>query len=378
MSHAAVTDAVPRQAGREDKVLQDECVSVTTTQVVYGRAELAPYAEHLADLLKETGAPVSARWTALAVWLRHHPEIEPWAVLVWSSGTLAAAALFSVRQRFGCWKITKLGESGEPTWLPARDPLSAAELAATLRRELRRLDVPWHLWLTDLPEHDPIVANLHAALPCATVEPGIVAPRLCFAAGTQLARYLSKNTRSAAAKARNRIARDGRAVTMSWTSDPDDIQACLPEIIDVHRRRNLQRRGRTAFAGPAETAEFTDLVRAQAEDGDLRLLTVRLDGELASFALCQVGDGVLWVYANLVSPDWLRYSAGTIANCEVVRMAHADPSIRCLDWGSGPQRYKLSGPVTMRCSEWLHAWSSRPVRLAWSLHHRRHTAPVSA
>jgi hypothetical protein len=88
--------------------------------------------------------------------------------------------------------------------------------------------------------------------------------------------------------------------------------------------------------------------------------------------VCFLGDdGALWVYANLVSPEHTRYSAGTIVNADVVRYAWEHSDVRFVDWGAGVQRYKLSGPTELRASHNLYAWSSRPLR---AMSHLRNTA----
>lgn len=348
-----------------------ERAPTSRVQVVRDRAELAGYAGAIADLQDVIGAPASARWTATEVWLRHNPDAEPFAALVWSGGELAAGAVLALQPRLGRWTITVAGEDGEPARLPTRDPAAAAELGSALGRALRRLGRPWYLRLTGLPEQDPVAAALQACLPQAVQQPGPIAPRLEITAGASLGQHLSRNTRAAVAKARNRMLRDGRDLTVSWTREPAEIEACLPEIVDLHRRRNRQVRGRAHFDDPAAAAAFADLVNAHGKAGAVRLLTLRLDGELASFAVCLAGGGGLSVYANLVSPDWLRYSAGTVANAEVVQMGVADPAVGYIDWGGGIQRFKLSGPVSLVGSHQLHAWSSRTARLAWSVRHRR-------
>src|SRR5436309_10940464 len=71
---------------------------------------------------------------------------------------------------------------------------------------------------------------------------------------------------------------------------------------------------------------------------------------------------------NRVSPAWLRYSPGTIANGEVVRHAFEDPSCHGVNWGGGLQRYKLSGEVTLVPCQTLYAWSSAAARLLLQLH----------
>lgn len=343
-----------------------DVVLPATTAVVAG-GWVARYAAEIDALLAESGAPLSARWPSLEVWLRHHPEQEPWAVLVRSGGDLVGAAVLGRRPSLGCWRVGKVGAGGEQTWLPARGPVAAEQLAAALRQALSGLGRPWYLNIPDLPDPDPVAAALLGRLPVGTLRPGLAAPQLRFGQPGGLAAYLTRNTRSAVAKAGNRIARAGLAMEVAWLTDPAAVEAVLPDVVEVHRRRNTQLRGRSALDDPAAVELFRDVVRTHARDGGLRLLTVRIDGSLASFAVCLLDRGTLWVYANLVSPDWLRYSTGTIANAEVVRAAYLDPAIEGVDWGTGVQRYKMSGLVTLRPSQQLVAWSSPGLRFALGL-----------
>lgn len=321
----------------------------------------------LQDLLTETGAPVSAQGPALRTWLAHHADLRPLAIMVRVGTSLSAAALLTWQPRMGLVQVGRLGEAGTPGWLAARDERSAGALATAVADALQALDRPWYLRIGDLPDPDPVATALREVLPVSGVIVGAPAPQLRFAPGAPLSQYLSRNTRAATAKAKNRVARDGLAFQVRWDEQPDAVAALLPEIVNVHRRRNRQLRGEAILDDPAAASLFADTVLSYAQAGRLRLLTVRLDGELAAFAICTRAGGMLWVYANLVSPDWLRYSAGTIANAEVIRAAYADPAVQCVDWGAGIQRYKMSGEVTLRSVQHLLGWSSPALHSAWLL-----------
>jgi CelD/BcsL family acetyltransferase involved in cellulose biosynthesis len=330
---------------------------------VVAGGRLAGYATEVDALLADTGAPLSARWSSVDVWLRHHPTHEPWAVLLRSGDDLVGAAVLARRASLGCWKIRKAGSDGEQTWLPARDPGTARQLANALRGALNGLGRPWFLSIPDLPDPDPVAAAVCRALPVSDLRAGVEAPQLRFTPGVGLNTYLSRNTRSAVARACGRITRAGLRTDVAWVTDPVAVEAVLPEIVEVHQLRNRQLRGTSALDEPAAAGLFRDIIRTHARDRRLRVLTVRIGPSLASFAVCLVDGGRLWVYANLVSPYWLDYSAGTIANAEVVRAAYLDPAIGGVDWGAGVQRYKLSGSAILRRSQHLLAWSSPALKV---------------
>src|SRR4051794_33783275 len=131
--------------------------------------------------------------------------------------------------------------------------------------------------------------------------------------------------------------------------------------MDVHRARNVQLRGWSGLDEPAVAARFEDVVLGHAEEGRARLGRVRIDGSLAAFSVGLVSGGTLGMYANMVSPEYLHFSAGTVLNADTVRHAHAT-GLEVVDWGLGEQRYKLSGAVELQRLYSLTAWSSDSVR----------------
>jgi CelD/BcsL family acetyltransferase involved in cellulose biosynthesis len=187
-------------------------------------------------------------------------------------------------------------------------------------------------------------------------------PQLNFKPDHGINDYLSRNTRSAVAKARNRVLKHGHQLDVNWLSDASAIADSMDEIVELRQARDEQMR-RAAPDANRELQVFRSTVEGHAAGGRTRLLTVRIDSELAAFALCFLTAGTLWVYANSVSPEFTVYSAGTIANSEVVRYAFTDPTVTALSWGAGIQRYKLSGNIDVSTSRSLTAWSSRPVEL---------------
>jgi len=346
--------------------------SAPVSELLIGRRALAVWADALDELLAAIGAPPATWWTALDVWLSTHPDHEAWAVVVRSGQRLDAAMVLSRRPRLGVWVVERVGARGEPGWLAARDAAAERALADGVVSALCELRRPWVLYLLDLPSPCFAVDALQAALRVTRVEPGPLAPYVPFEPDTTIRTYLSRNTRSAVAKARNRVLRERSSLEVRWTDEADTIQRCLPEILDVYRARNIQLHGESDIDDPREAATIIAMIRDHALRRRAWLLTVRIDMELAAFAICFVSGGTMWVYRNLASPAWLRYSPGTIANTEVVRRAYADPTIHTVDWGAGVQRYKVSGHGTLRRSQHLYAWSSRPVRLAWNLRQQLH------
>lgn len=341
------------------------------SELIRDLASLESLGGEIDRLHERTGAPASARWAAVHAGMLHQGQAQPWCVVVRWGPVMVAAALAVARQRMGSWSIHGATHPDEAGWLAALDRTAGDELAAAIAGSVRGLRRPWRLQWRHLPVDDPTLAVLCDELPVTAVLPGAEDPRLNCDADHGVADALSRNTRSVVARARKRIAAAGLPCEIAWTRDAGRIAAQLPDVVDVHRRRNRQLRGVAGLDEAGPRALFERTVLAHADAGRARVLTLRLNGELAAFAMCFEASGVLHVYSNMASPDWLAYSPGTIANAEVVTEAGADPGLHAVDWGLGVQRYKLSGPnVQVRQMVHLWAWSSLVGRVAWGLGER--------
>lgn len=330
-------------------------------RVLADPALIAALAPELDELAEACGAPASSYWAADSAWFRARPEVQPLAVAVYDRSRLAGAAMLGRHRLRGVWRVIGAGTAGEPYAMPVASPEVAQVLAAGITGELQGIVGRWKLELTDLPLHDPVAEALAARLTDPVRLDFRDAPQLRIDHDSALNTYLSRNVRAAVAKARNRIAADGRSLELRWLTAPDQIERRLEQLVDVRARRNRQLHRGNPHDG-AELATFTGTISNQAAAGRARLLEVRIDDRLASYALCFLTTGTLWVYSNTVSPDFTRYSAGTIANAEVVRYAHARPEVHILSWGRGIQRYKLSGPADLTGCQSLTAWSSTSTR----------------
>jgi hypothetical protein len=336
-----------------------------TSLVLSGRDQISDYGAQLDLLFSETLAPATVSWPLMESWLRHNPAVEPMGVLIWNHRQLIAAGLFALKYGNGFCRVSKIGVEGEPYGLGARDVRAGSLLGDGLRQALQNIGMPWFICLTDLPDADPVAGAVTVRLKSSKLAICTHSPQLWFDRQSGLNRYLSQNTRSAVAKAKNRINRDGLAIDMQWLSQCGPIERILDEITEVHRERNRQKRGYALLDDPAAAALFRETVLIHARAERIRLLTLHLAGSLAAFAIGVLDRGMLWIYANLASPNWLRYSPGVILNAEVVRSAYSNPAIKGVNWGPGLQRYKMSGDVKLVPSLKLMGWSSGPMRLAW-------------
>jgi CelD/BcsL family acetyltransferase involved in cellulose biosynthesis len=312
----------------------------------------------------QSGAPLSARAIAIEAWRRAHPEWKRLVVEIAHDGVPVATALLGHRVRLGWTEALLLGPQDEPGWIAGLNDTSLPRLGRGVRSALDSLERPWLLRLAHMPLRQTMLQHFLDAFSHVRVAGRCHGVRLKLLPGAPLRSVTTENTRSAVAKARNRILRHGRHLDLAWLSAAPDVERVLPDVLRIHRARNLQLRGMSGLDDPATCTEFTSRVMMHAGEGSVRLLVTRIDGDIAAFALCLLDQRTLHVYANLVAPSWLAYSAGTITNHALVVWAWSGGEIDVIDWGLGVQRYKLSGPITLEPHTSFEIYSSLGVESA--------------
>ncbi len=323
---------------------------------------IVPLAEEFDQVFSSVGAPLTGRFPGLKIWMENHLDFEPWGILVERNGKLVAAAILTRYRRHGIWRIGKPGGSFDPVHFGAIDADAASELAHAICDTVQNFGGPWIMEISDLPHPDPVVIQIQAIWKSSLSIQDQQIACLIFKPDTTLNSYLSSNTRSAVAKASNRIKRDNIQMVKQWTRDKSQIQNLLPQLIALYRSRDYQKYGCCLIDNPNSERFFVKFVTEHANLGLIDLLTIHFGDELAAFALCLLENGLYKVLVNRASPDWLQYSPGTIANAEVVKHAFEDPNSHGVNWDGPLSRYKLSGEVTLIPRQTLYAWSSDIVR----------------
>jgi hypothetical protein len=320
--------------------------------------------ELLARLHAAADVHVSARLAWMRAWLDAYPAWRPWVIALPEGGELRAAAALAERRYAGIAQIRCLGHTQlDEATIASRTDADAADLAAAVAVRLRTAHLPWTMHLRQLPADGVFTRELSARLTTVQITAAAGRPLVHFSDATDPRRVCSRNLRSAEAKARNRIARAGLALTTRWIGTPAGVAERLPEIRAVHHARDVQLRGASKLDHPREGAFYDALLRRHLER--LELLELRLDGDLAAYVLWIRAGGARLVLDNRVAPRWSDFSAGLIANNVALRAAAADPGVQELDWGAGVQRYKLQSANAVIPHEELRAWSSPRTR--WAL-----------
>ena len=328
-----------------------------------GRAALETCAAAYDQLTEALGAPITARRPWLQTWVDCYPDWQSWVVLVERDDVPVAAAALATRSLPGLLRVVGMGYGpSDAARLLALDEEAARALAGGIADGLRGRG-PWWLYLQQLPEHDRVTRHLSGVLPVSQVEPGDGMPRVCVDRRDPDA-YLSKNTRKALAKIRNRLKAAGLQAELAWTQDPEDIEALQPELAAVHRARDEALGRRSDQDDPRAAAFHREVLRRHAARGEVDLLTVRLRGQLAAY-VCGFRDGAaLRSWDNRLAPAWAEFSAGRIANSEAVRHVVDSGHYDELDWMRGEEPYKLQSATDVVPTMHVSAWSSPAVRSA--------------
>ena len=324
-----------------------------------GRSALAELGASYDDLTRACGVPVTSRPLWLQAWADTYLHWDPWVVAVEEDGALVACAPLARRRTGPLTRVVGMGHGPtDDLRLPAVDDAAAAQLADAVAVAL---SAPWHLVLDQVPDEDPVVTALAARLALSEVTAGEGMPTVRITERDEN-RYLSKNTRKALAKIRNKLAGDGIEPEIRWETDAATVRALVPELSVVHQARDRELGRRSDHADPSASAFFAEVIGRHADRGEVELLTVRMRGELAAY-VCAFRDGsALRSWDNRLSPAWADYSAGRIANTEALLRVVRDPDLDELDWMQGEEAYKLQSATHVVPTRVLTAWSSPAVQ----------------
>jgi CelD/BcsL family acetyltransferase involved in cellulose biosynthesis len=314
----------------------------------------------LDQMHEKVGTSLLARRAVVQAWADAFPEWEPWVFALVERGEVRAVAPLARRRMRGGLQVVSLGDAAlDVSPIAACDDESMILLAAELRRALDATRHPWVLRLRRLPADSQLLDTLSGLFATASVIPGARRPETRFADDRDPRCYLTRNTRKADRKALSRARRECGSLDVRWLDRWAQIEPLLPEVVRIHRERDLELRGWTLLDDPEQARFYRQVIESHTEDW--RLLIVTIDESVAAYALCLRDGSALRMWDSRVAPAWRRYSPGLIANVEIVRFAAAG-SFDVVDWGCGDQRYKTSMATDVVPTADFIAWSSRLCR----------------
>jgi len=341
-----------------------------TARVIRGTSAFTEMRDRLDELLRAVEAPVTARVPWMEIWARHH-EYDPLLIAVEDGGRLVAVAPFATRRRVGRTDIVGLGHgTSDRSRLPALDDKAAAALVDAVVEQSLTWKWPWRFVLSQLPAGDPVAHGLAARLRCAQIVPADPCPVLCINRGREADAYESKSMRKQVRQARNRMETDGRELAIDRRMERAAVEPALDELIEMHRTRDHALGRRSALDDKSERAFWRELVLDHAERGELEVVRMTLNGELAAYDVAFVDPPRYTVWDHRIGVEFGRYFPGHVLSRAQLDAVVGREEITILDHGQGDEPYKqLMSDARDECEE-LVAWSSPGARAVLDAPHR--------
>ena len=314
------------------------------TEVRFGLNEIRTVAKDIDDLATDLKLPVMASFSWLQNWAEAFLNWAPMMVEVRMPQTqqLAGCAMLAVDKRGEVATVVAMGHSSSLyAGLPARDPASAKALAKAIVDALNETAEVWSLDLEQLPDHDPTLGFLNEELENGQLLPELRVPRVVFSTAHNADEILSKSKRKQIRRANNKIEADGLQMVIAFDRGRAITSDLLDEVESVHVSRDRHARRNSDLDRPAEREFWRRVVEGGHGDWDIEIATLRLDGELAAYAVAILDGDTYRIYDGRMSTEFQHYSPGRLVEAAALSRALSDQRFTVLDWMSGIAAEKL-------------------------------------
>lgn len=301
-----------------------------TTAVARGVDAVSAQAARLSELAESVpGTPVTARWPWLsASVLKPARSEQPWLVSVSAGEDLVAAAVL-LDDFSGTVLRTSLAGTAENHRgaLLARDEPAGTQLGSALADAL----------MSEMREfavgpvcQDPALAALLNGLPIGLIVDEVSVPVVHTADDSSLG--ISHGIARTLRKAGNRMTADGVQPEIAVTADGPEITGLLPLLESIFRDRDHAGGRQSPLDDPERRRLWQWRVLALAGEGDLRLATLRLNGDLAAYVLGIEDGNVYRVLEGRYVARWARYAPGRVLEAAVLDGVVASDGFDVFDW----------------------------------------------
>ncbi len=332
----------PLEAWRQSsEEVQDRSFDI---EVGYGLKEIRPMSKDVDELVRDLKMPVMATWGWLQHWAESFTAWTPMMVQVRTPDTqqLVGCAMLAIDKKASGATVVAMGHSSSLyAGLPARDPAAGLALAKAIVDALDDVSEAWALDLEQLPDHDPTLRYLNEKLDNGQLLPELRVPRVVFSTAHSIEEVLSKSKRKQLRKARNRIEQDGLEMVIAFDRGRAISSELLDEVEAVHVSRDRDARRNSDLDRPAEREFWRRVVEGGNEDWEIEIATLRLDGELAAYAVAILDGDTYRIYDGRMSTEWQHYSPGRLVEAAALQRALSDQRFTVLDWMSGIAAEKL-------------------------------------
>ncbi len=314
------------------------------TSVRSGMSDIRAVSADIEELNKDVGMPLMASFAWLSHWADSFPQWSPLMVEVRSAQTeqLMACALLATDQRSEGTTIVAMGHGSSLfAGLPARNQEAARTLAHAIVAALSDLPAPWSLDLEQLPELDPVLLNLVELLDHGQALPELRIPRVVFSTSHNVNDVLSKSKRKQLRRAKSRIENAGIEMIIGFDRGRALTSELIDEVEAVHVSRDRHARRNSDLDRPAEREFWRRVVEGGNGEWEVEIATLRLDGELAAYAVALLDGDAYRIYDGRMSTTHQDFSPGRIVEAAALSRAMGDPRFSVLDWMSGIAAEKL-------------------------------------
>jgi len=312
-------------------------------EVLRGRRELTRQSRDIEALALRCGAPATARMVWVMASLEAASDHASWAVVVRDAVDSVCAAAVLLDLRAGAIDLVTLAGTavGQRGALLVQDIDHAELLGRAVGNVLLARGRHPYVDLGMLPANDPTVEAFALGLPGARVQPDAPIPVIDCTRHVDVRDLLSHNMRRQMRKATNRIAADGRKMSVALTCDPHEILEQLPNLADHHRGRDHAHGRASHLDDIPGRLMWESRLRGLAEAGVLEMATLSLDEQLAAYTFAVLDPPAYRLLEGRFVSEWSRYSPGRILEAAVVQRVMDDPELDLLDWMSAVADEKL-------------------------------------
>ncbi len=326
---------------RSAESIKDRALEVA---VRHGLSEIRPHAAEIEQLRVDLELPVMGSWVWLQHWAEAFTNWNPFMVEVRSTDTqqLMACALLAYNTKAEGSTVVAMGHSSSLFCsLPARSADAARELAEGIGRALNELSATWALELEQLPDTDATLLHLSDVIDNGQMLPELRVPRVVFSTAHAVEDVLTKSMRKQLRRARNKIAAQGLEMTIGFDRGRAISADLIDEVEAVHVSRDRHNRRNSDLDRPNEREFWRRVVEGGSDGWEIEIATLRLDGELAAYAVAILDGDTYRIYDGRMNTAFEDYSPGRLVEAAALGRAISDPRFAVLDWMSGIAAEKL-------------------------------------
>ncbi len=301
-----------------------------SSEVLSGYEAVRRVADEISALGRRIGSGVVG--SAWAVPSLAAAPTAGWAVVVRDPDDqlAAAAVLLDVAQDDRLVTTLAGSEAGVRGFLLSDSRSAGTLLCSAVADEVERrgLEVDFG----PIAASEPLIQELFRCLPACRLDPADPIPYLRRGAHGNVESYLGNGTRRTLRKARNRMAADGLTCQIDFLRDGDEVESLLPEMTELYRDRDHEG-SRTSSLDTAVGREiWRRRILGLLGAGRAEVATLRLDGDLAAYALGTWDAGWYGIPEGRFRTSYARYAPGRVLEAAVVQRMLDDPEMVGVDW----------------------------------------------